>query len=216
MYELLYLTRPYETRAPSHLVEYSGETYEATWKSLLAESESAREIGTKEADLVTSSTATYSPTNGSPSFLPFVEEDDDSPLPLSLRIPLPEISPPLNGPPSDHCISLLSSLLDVRIHKRCGVGANFSSFSQHAFFVSQGMDVETILSFPSPILPPDLEKIGMHLWNQFFSANLDDDVSSSPEFSSVPCFPSKEVEDYLAEIQSTTPLFYELSHDTIN
>jgi serine/threonine protein kinase len=213
MYELLYLTRPYETRAPSQLVEYSGETYEATWKCLLAESESASEIGTKEADLVTSSTATDSPTHRSPSFHPIVEEDDDSPLPLSLRIPLPEISSPLNGPPSDHCTSLLSSLLDVRIHKRCGVGANFSSFSQHAFFVSRGMDVETsMLSFPSPILP-DLEKIGMHLWNQFFSANLDDDVSSGHSGSPSPCPPRPEVEEYLTEIQSVTPLFYECKTD---
>jgi hypothetical protein len=121
----------------------------------------------------------------------------------------------LNGPPSDNCTSLLSSLLDVRIHKRCGVGENYFSFSQHAFFVSQGMDVGTMLSFPSPILP-DLEKIGMNLWNRFFSANLDDEVASSLEFSSVPCFPSKEVEDYLAEIQSTTPLFYESSRDANN
>jgi hypothetical protein len=148
------------------------------------------------------------------SFHPMAEEDD-SHLPLSLRIPLPAISPSLNGSPSDSCTSLLSSLLDVRIHKRCGVGANYTSFSQHAFFVSQGMDADTILSFPSPI-HPDLENIGMHLWNQFFSANLDDDISSRPEFSSVPCFPSQEVEDYLTEIQSVTPLFYKSSRNTIH
>jgi serine/threonine protein kinase len=46
MYELLYLTRPYETRVPSQLVQYSEETYEAKWKSLLAESSS--EFGTCE------------------------------------------------------------------------------------------------------------------------------------------------------------------------
>jgi hypothetical protein len=74
------------------------------------------------------------------------------------------------------------------------------------------MGVESLVSFPSPI-HPDLEKIGMHLWNQFFSANLDDDLSNSPDFSSVSCFPSQEVEDYLTEAQSLTPLFYESNRD---
>jgi serine/threonine protein kinase len=248
MYEMLYCRRPYETRAPSGLVEYSEETYKADWKSLLARAlvdvQSVSEVGKPAASptsmmtpmptVETPSTPAISNSLGSSS-APLLglhsfhraataasasavedeDEENNSPLPASLVIPLPEISPHLKASPSEHCLSLVSSLLDVRIHKRCGVGENYSAFSEHAFFVSQEMSVENILSVPSPI-HPDLVMISMHLWNQFFCANLDDEtIADNPAESQVPCHPSQEVEDYLTQVQSSTPLFYESNSDSV-
>jgi serine/threonine protein kinase len=233
MYEMLYCCRPYETRVPSGLVAYSEETYEADWKSLLALVQSMSDFGIPAASTTAMMTSTVGNLNTSPSPIsnsftsapllrchsfhpaPTVEEEENFALPASLVIPLPEISPHLNASPSEHCLSLLSSLLDVRIHKRCGVGENYSAFSEHVFFVSQKIAVENILSVPSPI-HPDLVKIGMHLWNQFFSANLDDEIiAGNPPESQIPCYPSQEVEDYLTQVQSSTPLFYESNSDAI-
>jgi serine/threonine kinase 32 len=224
MYEMVFSTRPYETRVSPHLIQYSGETYEFAWKSLL--DVMASEVGKNITDSVavgfanTTGTVpnfadqTVAPSDSSvgwKKFFPITEEDDSSDL-LSqdLLVCLPEFSPTLDASPSENCRSLLSSLLDVRIQRRCGVGENYSSFAHHAFFVSQNTDVDQVLSMPSPI-HLDREKIGMQLWNQFFSTNLEDELSSSKPLKSSP--PSKEVDDYFKEIQATTPLLYESNDD---
>jgi serine/threonine protein kinase len=222
MYEMLYGCRPYETRVPSVLVEYSDNTYQVAWKSLLAQS--ATELDSRGVNLATSSTPTststasppISPSPGGvtrlPSFHPIFEEDD-SPLPLpEVQIPLPEYSSVLNASPSQNCLSLLSSLLDVRIHKRCGVGENYSAFSEHAFFISQEISVKNILSVPSPI-HPDLNKIGMHIWDQFYSANLDNEITNTVE-STIPPVLLPEVEEFFQQIQANSPLFYESNCDS--
>jgi serine/threonine protein kinase len=226
MYEMLYCSRPYETRVPSGLVEYSEETYKADWKSLLDLVQSVSELEIPAASPISNSFG-FPPAPSLPSapqlgwysfhLAPAVEEEENFPLHSAspLVVPLPGISPHLDAYPSEHCLSLLFSLLDVRIHKRCGVGENYSAFSEHAFFVSHNMAVENILSVPSPI-DPDLMKIGRHLWNQFFSANLDDEtIAGNPSESQIPCYPSQEVEDYLTQVQSSTPLFYESNSDSI-
>jgi serine/threonine protein kinase len=213
MYEMLYCRRPYETFAPCEMVEYSEKTYEAVWKFLLAQS-------TCEIIPVTvtssSSTVPNSPASslsispiGLHSFHPIVEEGDEPALPPSLIIPLPDYSRALDTSLSENCRSLLSSLLDVRIHKRCGVGENYSAFSEHAFFISQEMSVENILSVPSPI-HPDIGMVGTYVWNRFLTANDAEGgeiADIAPQQNSP--IPRPEVEDYLKEIQSMTPLFYE-------
>ena len=219
MYEMLYSCRPFENRVASPFIRYSEETYEFVWKSLL--NFTVIDNGARETAPTTTITSVI-PSNwdtsllnpsvppNSPSSIDwssfFAEEDYPS---QDIRIPFPDLSSTLKSSPSEDCISLLVSLLDVRIHKRCGVGENYSCFSQHPFFVSRKMNVDQLLSFPSPI-HTDMTKIGINLWNQFFASNLEEEINPQ---SSDPFPLSKEVEDYFQGIQSVTPLFYQSNGD---
>lgn len=219
MYEMLYSCRPFETRVAPPLIRYSEETYASVWKSLL--NLTVIDNGARETPAPTTTITSVIPSNWdyshqnapSPSSIDwssyFAEEDSPSQLSHDIRIPFPELSTTLNSPPSEDCISLLVSLLDARIHKRCGVGENYSCFSQHPFFVSRRMNGDQLLSFPSPI-NTDMTKIGINLWNQFFASNLEEEINPQ---SSDPFPLSKEVEDYFQEIQSVTPLFYQSNGD---
>jgi serine/threonine protein kinase len=227
MYEMLYSIRPYETRVASPLIRYSEETYGTVWKSLLNLTISEGPQTTDHTATFPNTTTTVIPNSGNHSlpndpappvsqspvgwsvFFPIAEDESSSPLPEDLLISMPDVSSPHSASPSEACQSLLGSLLDVRIHKRCGVGENYSAFSQHAFFLSQRMDVDQILSFPSPI-HTDTSRIGINLWNQFFITNLEEEVNPKP---SDPFPLSKEVEDYFKEIQSVTPLFFDSNGD---
>jgi serine/threonine protein kinase len=164
------------------------------------------------------------------------EEIEEEPLPTELLIPLPDLLPttptiptltspssspslpsspapkPPSTPPSENCISLLHSLLDVRIHKRYGVNENYSLFTHHPLFISHDIDLNNTASLlsSSPV-HPNLDQVGMHIWNRFFAENLEESVQNSPSCRSarLPTPVSQEIDEYLSHIQDETPLFYE-------
>jgi serine/threonine protein kinase len=127
----------------------------------------------------TTSSVAYSSTPSSPSVpLPstmteffLLQENNDSSSPLSSDLIVP--MPPFTSL-SSSCLSLLSSLLDVRLHKRLGVGAvNYSLFENHIWFKSHGVEVKNVSRQRSPI-SPDLDEISTLLWQRHFETNLKD------------------------------------------
>jgi serine/threonine protein kinase len=240
MFELLYRDRPFEVHAPSSLVQYSETTYQSTWKLLrAAKGHKATHVGISET-VISPTSEVAVPSLDFGSMYRFLHGDafEEDVLPSELMVTLPDLlhtsrsqvdatttdstprftasppaspsAPPLT-PPSDNSISLLHCLLDVRIHKRYGVGENFSLFCQHPFFLSHDLDLldpEAFMLSPSPI-HPNFDQVGMHIWTRFFAENLEESLNSP---LATPSSAFNEIDEYLTQVQAETPLFYETKH----
>jgi serine/threonine protein kinase len=202
MFEMLFY-RLFDLRVPSAFVKYSHLTYQAAWKAFLGGASAGSGSGSvrcKSQSVTPKSVlrtdCEFFPTDSSarvtlagprsyasaalPStmteFFPLFQETTET------EGPSPDEAPRLTIPsctsfdtsPSAACSSLLSSLLDVRLHKRVGVGVvNYGLFERHQWFKQQGVDVKSVHRQASPI-SPDFEEVSTLIWQKHFDTNLED------------------------------------------
>ena len=186
MYEILFNTRPFDNSKefPREFTQYSSDTYQSTWQLLLRSqgTPSSRSHTQPLLNLLYSEASLQS--NEIPLSLYSLPEntlphDDNTPLPCSLVIPIPHTTA-LKQPTSEHCKSFLSSLLDVRIHKRIGVGENYSSFEKHKWFTSCSLPCPSSSShlkdIPS-LLRLDIEMISTFKVQKLIQLNMEDTLA---------------------------------------
>jgi serine/threonine protein kinase len=168
MYELLFHRRPYRSIVPLEFVQYSRDTYRAVWAKLL---------DSVEVDLPTISVTTFedrTTPNLHHKCLDFglgLIKDSDLPID-ALQVPIPA-----DHLISDHCRSMLSSLLDVRIHRRIGSGRRYESFTTHSWFSDNEIEIDLLPTSPSPIRS-DFIRIGDQIFGKYFIANLEIEEST--------------------------------------
>lgn len=79
------------------------------------------------------------------------------------------------------CKEMLLSLLDVRIHKRIGVGDRYDLFKNHKWFLSNGWsNLETFTIFSTPF-SPNTSKIEYYLTSQYGQLTIDKDFQDKQE-----------------------------------
>lgn len=202
MHELLFQRRPFDTHVPIEMVKYSEVTYGSSWQELLHSA--TKEITqTSKNEYSSLSTHTQPPIEVSQDRAPWLQKSlYDYPPELfpsnlmpysdSLRVPIPMISYLQESLPAT-CVDFLSSLLEVRIHKRLGGPRNSHDIWNHPYFISKGLSLETISFRESPV-GVSLSLVAGHIWNRHFEANWDlfDSDENLPADS-----PSQEVEDYI-------------------
>jgi serine/threonine protein kinase len=187
------------------LIQYSAKTYQSRWLDRLRDQQSSSTHRPTQ-------TVFSLPSNEPLSFLhqPLThhghhdhyygreqatqekgEKENNSPLPspplpASLIIPLPDTTA-WNEPITEHCKSLLYSLLEVRLDQRLGVGQEYSSFENHKWFTS---------SPPLPLHLTDLEiaKISSFKSQRLLQLNMEDTLAHD---SSVP----REILEYFQDIE---------------
>lgn len=107
----------------------------------------------------------------------FSDSDDPKYTP-DLIIPIPDISNDYQLISKDYK-HLISSLLDVRIQKRYGVGERYLLFENHPWFTRNGISFENLGDFPSPI-SPKCEEISAFLYLSYSHPSKGEVIEESP------------------------------------
>lgn len=106
----------------------------------------------------------------------FLASDLHTPSDINLILTIPE-SNSMNEVTSPECGNMLSSLLDVQIHKRLGAVKKFNDFLSHNFFKKYELDVKDLEFYPSPF-SINLSLIGEHIWMRYYDMNQIDQLSN--------------------------------------
>ena len=136
------------------------------------------------------------------------------PLDSNLIVTIPELSSS-NESITKECQEMLSSLLDIRIHKRIGTYERSSLFLTHQWFQNNGFFQPAHLKhnehkqeqqfFPSPIIP-QLDEVSFQIWTQFYEKNLQNFQESLSPNNNIK-LPPKDIRDLLKGIEYLSPQY---------
>lgn len=236
LYEMLFRKRPCDD-PPKPLVRYSRDTYSDAWSNLLKTRDeeaikSPKELLAVESNqnfdelILGSSVENFDSIQNTPC-IPFShfyyksdifddsdasesENKEESPLPSELTIAIPSTAFS-NESISPQCVEFLSSLLDVRIHKRIGVGSKYSLFTNHAWFQTLGINVEDCTNHnnPSPITP-DLNVVADKICAKLMKTNFEDENQQNPSKKTKKPLPSTEVDTMIGTFTYLSPEYTSL------
>jgi serine/threonine protein kinase len=177
MFELLFHHHPYRS-IPLELVRYSHDTYHAAWETLtkhqtIGAINDLTPIAIETTVLDDRTTSSILDQSNFIELGTFVIQSSDLPLDPQLRVHIPSSQ---NRAISDHCKSLLQSLLEVRIHRRIGSGRRYQDFSTHQWFSANEIEAEMVHLFPSPITP-NFASVSGQIFGKYLMANLENQNS---------------------------------------
>jgi serine/threonine protein kinase len=151
-FELLFGRRPFQKHCPREFVYFVENNYRYVWDRL--ESEECQMFDWSDEPLLSHENIDVPYPNHYIPLLP----DGSLPEILKARYPTTLLC---GNPTTAECIDLVNSLLDVRIHQRCGIISQYSKFSNHCWFYQQ-LPLESskkILKGLTPPFQPNLEAV---------------------------------------------------------
>jgi serine/threonine protein kinase len=159
-YELLFGRRPFQKHCPREFVYFVENNYRYVWDRL--ESEECQMFDWSDEPLLSHENVDVPYPN---HLIPLLPNGD---LPETLRVRYPPILL-CGNPTTEECKDLVDSLLDVRIHQRCGIISQHSKFSNHRWFQRELLleNSKKMLKGVTPPFQPDLETVEKLIASKF-------------------------------------------------